>query len=93
MMARHRRRRSQPGGRRGRLVLSRPAGPAPAGQPITDAVTSYCLLDGLSVPINFAPYHGYQCVFKSDNPASLYFHSGPRDVPLTCAPENNPMRS
>jgi hypothetical protein len=59
---------------------------AEEGKPMADPVTSYCLLKGLSFEMELLPYHGYQCEVKSAGPASLYFHSGPRDAPLICAP-------
>jgi len=55
-----------------------------------DMVEEYCLLEGLSVPLTLLPYHGYQCHMKSSEASSLYFHSGPKDIPLICAPENDP---
>ena len=61
-----------------------------AGEPSSSMVESYCLLEGLSVPMELRPYHGYQCQFKSAAPSSLYFHSGPKDAPLICAPANEP---
>ena len=60
------------------------------GEPSETAVDSYCLLTGLSEEISLEPYHGYQCQFKSTAPSALYFHSGPKDGPLVCAPDNSP---
>ena len=67
--------------------------PAPDGQATSDMVTDYCLLDGLSLNVDLAPYHGTQCQFKSTAPTSLYFHSGPRDAPLICSPDNQPANN
>jgi len=66
---------------------------APEGEPTETAVTSYCLLEGLDVPITLKPYHGYQCQLKSTAPSALYFHSGPKDAPLICAPANEPANN
>ena len=63
---------------------------AASGDPPASVVKTYCLLKGLSIPLTLLPYHGEQCVFKNAEDASLYFHSGPRDWPMTCAPDNNP---
>jgi hypothetical protein len=67
--------------------------PAAEGQPGETAVENYCLLEGLTVPMRLDPYHGYQCQLKSTTPASLYFHSGPRNAPLICAPDNQPANN
>jgi hypothetical protein len=56
-------------------------------------VYSYCQLEGLSVPLELRPYHGNQCTFKSREATSLYFHSGPMDAPLICAPQNTPANN
>jgi hypothetical protein len=60
---------------------------------IANAVDEYCLLDKLSLDVELAPYHGTQCQFKSTSPTSLYFHSGPKDGPLICAPDNQPANN
>ena len=67
------------------LALEPPEGGASA-----DVVDSYCMLDGLFAEVEGKPYHGYQCTFKSIRDSNLNFHSGPKDAPLVCAPENVP---
>jgi hypothetical protein len=67
--------------------------PAEEGQPTPSAVEDYCLLEGLSVPLNLKPYHGHQCQMKSSEASALYFHSGPKDGPLVCAPANSPANN
>lgn len=64
--------------------------PAEVGLPAESAVESYCMLEGLSVRTVLKPYRGYLCQMKADTPAALYFHSGPKDRPLVCAPDNHP---
>lgn len=76
-----------PGWRNPREPLILPPGD---DQESADVVDRYCLLEGLSVPLTLLPYHGYQCQVKSEGSSSLYFHSGPKDIPLICAPENDP---
>jgi hypothetical protein len=61
--------------------------PPGEGQASADVVDSYCLLEGLDAPFELKPYHGYQCVFKSENTSRLFFHTGPKDIPLMCSPE------
>ncbi len=56
-------------------------------------VESYCILEGLSADITLKPYHGYQCQFKSEEDSNLYFHSGPKDAPLVCAPDISPRNN
>lgn len=67
--------------------------PPPEGQSMASMVDDYCLLDGLSLDVDLAPYHGTQCQFKSTAPTSLFFHSGPKDAPLICAPDNQPANN
>jgi membrane-associated phospholipid phosphatase len=64
--------------------------PAQDGSPAFDMVDDYCLLQDLSLKTDLMAYHGTLCQLKSANPTSLYFHSGPRDGPLICAPDNGP---
>jgi hypothetical protein len=61
--------------------------------PMSDMVTDYCQLAGMSLDVQLDPYHGTQCQFKSTAPTSLYFHSGPKDAPLICAPDNVPSNN
>jgi hypothetical protein len=64
--------------------------PAADGKPMSDPVTDYCLLKDLSVNVDLLTYHGTLCEMKSSAPTSLYFHSGPKDAPLICSPDNAP---
>jgi len=57
------------------------------GQVSSDLVDSYCMLEGLSAPFELKPYHGNQCVFKSEDTSMLFFHTGPKDNPVVCSPE------
>jgi hypothetical protein len=63
----------------------------PEGEPSESVVNSYCLLEGLTEPMEFEPYHGNQCIFKTIADSSLLFHPGPVDYPVLCAPELTPQ--
>ena len=58
-----------------------------------EQVDSFCILDGLESALDGEPYHGQLCEFKSVEATSLFFHSGPVDQPLVCAPANLPANS
>ncbi len=58
-----------------------------------EQVDAFCILEGLNTPLTEEPYHGKLCEFKSAESTSLYFHSGPVDQPLVCAPANLPANS
>ncbi|MBM4372352.1 MAG: hypothetical protein FJ098_11900, partial [Deltaproteobacteria bacterium] len=65
----------------------------PEGLTAEDQVDSFCMLEGLDSILDGTPYHGKQCEFKSTEMTALYFHSGPKDYPLVCAPANLPGNS
>ncbi|MBM4355770.1 MAG: hypothetical protein FJ109_18600 [Deltaproteobacteria bacterium] len=67
--------------------------PAKGDLPPETAVDSYCLLEGLTQEIEFRPYHGNQCIFKSVEDSLLNFHTGAIDNPILCAPDLDPMDS
>lgn len=67
--------------------------PAPDGTPSADVITDYCMLQDLSLKVDLLTYHGTLCQLKSAEPTSLYFHSGPKDAPLICAPDNSPANN
>jgi len=67
--------------------------PPEEGQPSESAVESYCLLDGLTAEASVKPYHGNQCVFKTIEDTSLFFHTGPTTDPLVCAPKGEPRNT
>ncbi|MFH1533164.1 MAG: hypothetical protein ABIK09_20750 [Pseudomonadota bacterium] len=69
-------------------LLQEEKGPTPDEQ-----VDSYCILDGLESALDGEPYHGKLCEFKSLKYTSLFFHSGPKDQPLVCAPANVPANT
>ncbi len=62
--------------------------PAPDGNPPESIIDSYCQLKGMAIPLELKPYRNLQCTFKSTEMSSLYFHSGPKDMPFICAPQN-----
>jgi len=64
--------------------------PAPEGEPTESVIDTYCQLEGLSIGVELQPYRNLQCTFKSTDMKSLYFHSGPKDMPFICAPQNTP---
>jgi hypothetical protein len=67
--------------------------PPPEGVPMSDMVTDYCLLKDMSQKVDLLSYHGTLCQLKSSEATSLYFHSGPKDGPLICAPDNVPSNN
>jgi|GEM_PF-6446447 len=62
--------------------------PAPGDDPPESIIDSYCQLKGMAIPLELKPYRNLQCTFKSTEMSSLYFHSGPKDMPFICAPQN-----
>lgn len=64
--------------------------PADPGQPMHEPITSYCFLKGLSFQMKVVDFRGYQCMLINKEPQQLFFHSGPKDAPLICAPANSP---
>jgi hypothetical protein len=67
--------------------------PAESGQPMDTPITSYCHLKDLSFQMKLVDFRGYQCMVENKEPQALYFHSGPKDAPLICAPENSPANN
>jgi len=63
------------------------------GQPSQSVVDSYCMLDGYQVDVDVERYHGQQCEYKTSALTTLFFHSGPGDWPLVCAPLIDPQNS
>ena len=67
--------------------------PPADGDPSESMVDSYCMLEGYDVDMSVKPYHVHQCVFKTEEAGALYFHTGPLDNPIVCAPELEPPNS
>ena len=63
------------------------------GPTAAEQVESYCLLDDLESDMDGEPSPGKLCQLKSMEDTSLFFHSGPKDTPLVCAPANFPANS
>jgi hypothetical protein len=67
--------------------------PPEEGQPSQSVIETYCPLEGLTREMEVKPYHGHQCVFKSTEPTALFFHTGPKDAPIVCAPDLDPANA
>ncbi len=67
--------------------------PAPEGEPTESVIDTYCQLQGMAIPLELKPYRNLQCTFKSTEMTSLFFHSGPKDMPFICAPQNEPANN
>ncbi len=63
------------------------------GATAMEQVESYCHLEGLATSLDGKPYPGKLCEVRSTEDTSLYFHSGPKDTPMVCAPANFPANS
>lgn len=67
--------------------------PAPEGVATESVIDTYCQLQDLAIPLELKPYRNLQCTLKSTDMTSLYFHSGPKDMPFICAPQNEPANN
>lgn len=64
------------------------------GQETSDyLIDSYCHLEGMAETFHLEPKTGYQCTVKSSEAGSLFFHSGPLDNPIICAPDAQPANN
>lgn len=54
---------------------------------------SYAFLEGLTIGVELSPVEGEQCRLANEDFPSLYFHLGPLNDPLMCAPTLEPANA